>query len=147
MKKGILGICLTLVLCLGLLPTTALAASGDTYLALGDSITTGYAPNNTIVSSPFANQVAAAQGYTLVNEAADGETSETLKNKLTGNIINVSDAALISITIGGNDLMDALYGYLVEQYNAAKDPDITLERLKAALSDLSQEEKIGRAHV
>ena len=55
MKKGILGICLTLVLCLGLLPTTALAASGDTYLALGDSITTGYAPNNTIVSSPFAN--------------------------------------------------------------------------------------------
>ncbi len=142
MKKGILGICLTLALCLGLLPTTALAASGDTYLALGDSITTGYAPNNTIVSSPFADQVAAAQGYTLVNEAADGETSETLKNKLTGNTINVSDAALITITIGGNDLMDALYGYLVEQYNAVKDPDaqITLERLKAALSDLSQEE-------
>ena len=142
MKRRILSICLALALCLGLLPATALAASGGTYLALGDSITTGYAPNGK-VGSPFANQVAAAQGYTLDNQAAVGETSATLLAKLQNGTINFSGADLITITIGGNDLMNALYAYLVEKYNQTQSEDqnkITLDQLKAALADLSKEE-------
>ena len=142
MKKHILSICLVLALCLALLPGMALAAPGDTYLALGDSITTGYAPDGE-VDTPFADQVAAAQGYTLDNQAAVGETSATLLAKLQNGTINFSGADLITITIGGNDLMNALYAYLVEEYNQTQSEDqnkITLDQLKAALADLSKEE-------
>ena len=139
MKKRILSLLICVALCLTLLPATALAAGG-TYLALGDSITTGYAPGNTTVASPFAGQVQAMGGYaSLSNHAAEGETTQTLKDKLPGLRSDIAGASLITITIGGNDLMDALYGYLVESYNA-KNPTkpITLESLKAALMDLSQ---------
>ena len=139
MKKRILSLLICVALCLTLLPATALAAGG-TYLALGDSITTGYAPGNTTVASPFAGQVQAMGGYaSLSNRAAEGETTQTLKDKLPGLSGDIAGASLITITIGGNDLMDALYGYLVESYNA-KNPTkpITLESLKAALMDLSQ---------
>nr|WP_243422859.1 S-layer homology domain-containing protein [Pseudoflavonifractor phocaeensis] len=128
-----------LALCLTLLPVTALAAGGG-YLALGDSITTGYAPGNTAVSSPFAGQVQAMGGYaSLTNRAAEGETTQTLKDRLPGLSGDIAGASLITITIGGNDLMNALYGYLVDSYNT-KNPTkpITLESLKAALMDLSQ---------
>ena len=138
MKKRILSLLICVALCLTLLPATALAAGG-TYLALGDSITTGYAPGNTTVASPFAGQVQAMGGYaSLSNHAAEGETTQTLKDKLPGLRSDIAGASLITITIGGNDLMDALYGYLVESYNA-KNPTkpITLESLKAALMDLS----------
>ena len=122
MKRRIASICLALALCLSLLPGTALAA-GETYLALGDSITTGYAPGNTTVGSPFADQVAAALGYTLDNQAAVGETSGTLNNKLTNLSSSISNASLITITIGGNDLMNALYNYLAEEWNAGHEGD------------------------
>lgn len=122
MKKQILSICLALALCLSLLPgmtLTAVAADGGTYLALGDSITTGYAPDGK-VDRPFADQVAAAQGYTLVNLAADGEISASLLTKLTApgseELTAATGADLITITIGGNDLMGALYEYLAEEY-------------------------------
>lgn len=139
MKKRLVSILCVLALCLTLLPVTALAAGGS-YLALGDSITTGYAPGNTTVSSPFAGQVQAMGGYaSLTNRAAEGETTQTLKDRLPGLGGDIAGASLITITIGGNDLMNALYGYLVDSYNA-KNPTkpITLESLKAALMDLSQ---------
>ena len=139
MKKRLVSILCVLALCLTLLPVTALAAGGG-YLALGDSITTGYAPGNTTVSSPFAGQVQAMGGYaSLTNRAAEGETTQTLKDRLPGLGGDIAGASLITITIGGNDLMNALYGYLVDSYNA-KNPTkpITLESLKAALMDLSQ---------
>ena len=49
------------------------------YLALGDSITTGYRLE--AGEECFAGQVA-KKGYTLVNEAADGERADTLLNKI-----------------------------------------------------------------
>lgn len=139
MKKRILSLLICVALCLTLLPATALAAGG-TYLALGDSITTGYALGNTTVASPFAGQVQAMGGYaSLSNRAAEGETTQTLKDKLPGLRSDIAGASLITITIGGNDLMDALYGYLVESYNTNNPTKpITLESLKAALMDLSQ---------
>ncbi|WP_338125329.1 S-layer homology domain-containing protein [Pseudoflavonifractor phocaeensis] len=68
MKKRLVSILCVLALCLTLLPVTALAAGGS-YLALGDSITTGYAPGNTTVSSPFAGQVQ-TMGDTLPSPTA-----------------------------------------------------------------------------
>ena len=143
MRKRVLSICLILALCLTLLPVSALAAEGDpVYLALGDSITTGYAPPASgstepgKVERPFADQVEVL-GYDLTNLAEDGETSTSLLAKLKNGNINVSSADLITITIGGNDLMGALYGYLVEEYNknqAEESNKIDVDTLKAALA-------------
>src|SRR5699024_1555973 len=93
-----------------LLPATVLAAEdAKTYLALGDSITTGYAPGGAKVAKPFADQVAAQYGYTLVNQAEDGETTASLLQKLEAQEIDLSGAALVTISIGGNDLIEVLY--------------------------------------
>ena len=123
MRKRMLAVLLSVVMVLGMLPVTASAGEGDdsVYLALGDSITTGYAPpsadgTSQKVESPFADQVAAAQGYELTNLAEDGETSASLLTKLTSGAIDVTNTDLITITIGGNDLMGALYAYLAEEY-------------------------------
>ena len=79
----------------------------------------------------------------LVTDATNPNNA-TMEVMYLGNIISeyfrsdIAGASLITITIGGNDLMDALYGYLVESYNTNNPTKpITLESLKAALMDLS----------
>lgn len=127
-RKRMLAVLLSIVMVLGMLPVTASAGEGENtvYLALGDSITTGYAPpsadgTSQKVESPFADQVAGAQGYTLENMAADGETSASLLAKLKEadgeELAAVNNVDLITITIGGNDLMGALYAYLAVEWN------------------------------
>ncbi len=141
MKKRMLSALLCLCLVLALLPVSALAAN-PVYLALGDSITTGYKPDNTKpdakVDSPFANQIANDLDYYLTNLAANGETTTSLLEKLNNPASDIStalpNASLITITIGGNDMMDALYAYLLNAYNDENPSStITLDELKAKL--------------
>ena len=145
MRKRILSTLLALCLALSLLPASALAAGGEqkSYVALGDSITTGYglAENET----GFAKQVADSNGYTLTNLAQDGATSSMLLTSLSNSEVSsaIASADLITVTIGGNDLMDALYAYLAEEYNKQNsDTPITAEDVKASLagtlSEISQ---------
>ena len=138
MRKRILSTLLALCLALSLLPASALAAGGEqkSYVALGDSITTGYglAENET----GFAKQVADSNGYTLTNLAQDGATSTDLLEvvKSEANADTLKNADLITITIGGNDLMNALYAYLAEEYNNKQNSDtpITAADVKASLA-------------
>lgn len=74
MRKRLISLCMVLVLCLSLLPITVLAAS-NSYVALGDSITTGYGLGG---EQSFAEIVADKNGYDLNTLAADGATSEEL---------------------------------------------------------------------
>lgn len=138
MRKRMLAVLLSVVMVLGMLPVTASAGEEDdsVYLALGDSITTGYAPDGK-VDDPFADQVAAAQGYELTNLAEDGETSASLLTKLTSGAIDVTNTDLITITIGGNDLMGALYAYLAVKWSAdhTDDPK-TAQDIQAMLINL-----------
>ncbi len=142
MRKRILSTLLALCLALSLLPASALAAGGEqkSYVALGDSITTGYglAENET----GFAKQVADSNGYTLTNLAQDGATSTDLLEvvKSEANADTLKNADLITITIGGNDLMNALYAYLAEEYNKQNsDTPITAEDVKASLAGTPSE--------
>ena len=137
MRKRILSTLLALCLALSLLPASALAAGGEqkSYVALGDSITTGYglAENE----AGFARQVADRNGYTLTNLAQDGATSSMLLTSLSNSEVSsaIASADLITITIGGNDLMNALYAYLAEEYNKQNsDTSITAEDVKASLA-------------
>ena len=137
MRKRILSTLLALCLALSLLPASALAAGGEqkSYVALGDSITTGYglAENE----AGFARQVADSNGYTLTNLAQNGATSTDLLEvvKSEANADTLKNADLITVTIGGNDLMDALYAYLAEEYNKQNsDTPITAADVKASLA-------------
>ena len=114
MRKRILSTLLALCLALSLLPASALAAGGEqkSYVALGDSITTGYGLDE---AQSFAEQIAEQEGYTLNDSlASDGATSTDLLEvvKSEANADTLKNADLITVTIGGNDLMDALYAYL-----------------------------------
>ena len=138
MRKRILSTLLALCLALSLLPASALAAGGEqkSYVALGDSITTGYGLAEK--EAGFARQVADSNGYTLTNLAKDGATSTDLLEvvKSEANADTLKNADLITVTIGGNDLMNALYAYLAEEYNNKQNSDtpITGAVVKASLA-------------
>ena len=138
MRKRILSTLLALCLALSLLPASALAAGGEqkSYVALGDSITTGYGLTEN--ETGFARQVADSNGYTLTNLAQDGATSTDLLEvvKSEANADTLKNADLITVTIGGNDLMNALYAYLAEEYNNKQNSDtpITAADVKASLA-------------
>ena len=137
MKRKFLAILLSLAMLFTLLPPGAALAVSPSYVALGDSITMGYglAEGETAFPMTVANNV----GATLTNLAANGETSASLLTKLQtdGSVKTaVSDADVITITIGGNDLMDALYAYLAEKYNEGNDEStqMTAEQIKEMLT-------------
>ena len=141
MRKRILSTLLALCLALSLLPASALAAGGEqkSYVALGDSITTGYGLEEN--ETGFARQVADSNGYTLTNLAQNGATSSMLFASLSGSEVSsaIASADLITITIGGNDLMNALYAYLAKEYNTKNGTDITAEDVKASLAGTHSE--------
>ena len=116
--KKLLGVAVSLALLLCLMPTAgAQSTQGKSYVALGDSISSGYGLEDDTLS--FTQQVAQDNGLELTNLAQDGETSASLLDKLQTDQVSeaVAQADIITITVGGNDLMNALYAYLTDAYN------------------------------
>ena len=112
----------------------AQSVQGKSYVALGDSISSGYGLEDDTLS--FTQQVAQDNGLELTNLAQDGETSASLLDKLQTDRVStaVAQADIITITVGGNDLMNALYAYLTGEYNQ-HDPaaPTTEEDIKSAV--------------
>lgn len=158
---------LSLLLCFALVWTmmpAAAFAQGEVddklvYLALGDSITTGFGldgkmdPENSgseNASDPvitkahdgnFVNLLAEEFEFdTVYNESKNGNTVAGIAAQLTDSAVQtkVAEADIITITVGGNDLMALLYSKMAEMYNATKDPDITAEDVITKLSGLNQ---------
>ena len=104
MRRRFLSVLLSLCLVLSLLPTAAFA-QGKSYVALGDSITTGDGLAGS--EQAFPEIVAEETGYDLTNLAVSGATSQDLLETLSDDRASdaVEGADLITITIGGNDLM------------------------------------------
>ncbi len=120
MKKLISFVILLAVLC------AAFGASAEEekfYLALGDSITTGYGLKEGEKS--FPQIVAEKNGYTLINRAINGNTAPGISMQLSDPeaLIDILNADIITITCGGNDLMAALYQYVADVYNASVPED------------------------
>ena len=111
-------ICLIMVM----VPGAALAetsAQRGVYLALGDSISTGYGLETPETES-FVNLVAAEKEYTIVyNEAVNGNTTEGILDQLKSGELDgkLKAADLVTITVGGNDLMFPLYEQIAAVYN------------------------------
>lgn len=121
--KRLLSFLLSLCIAVGLTPIPAMAADPANYVVLGDSISTGYGLAEGERS--FAVQLAEEHNFHMTVLAEDGATSEDLYEVVLNplNEDTFLNADVITVTIGGNDMMDALYGYLAEQYNAVYAPD------------------------
>lgn len=111
---------LCMIMCL--MPTAVNANDTETvkYVALGDSITSGYGTDS---EKAFPALIAKEQNYSVVNRGQAGLTSEGLLKLLEDQDVagDVASADIISITIGGNDLMNALYTYLGEKLGKTAD--------------------------
>ncbi|MCD7737022.1 MAG: GDSL-type esterase/lipase family protein [Lachnospiraceae bacterium] len=126
MKKRILGTIVCFSLIFALMPTTGFAEEETeggmlTYLALGDSITTGYGLGDE--EECFVNLFAEETGMAAtVNAAVDGLTASALAEALTDTsgtdyttyLAAISAADVITVTAGGNDLMGAFYTVMTE---------------------------------
>lgn len=131
--KKLLSFALAFFLVISFIPNEIKAANEKNYLALGDSISTGYG----LSQNGFVDQITDKYGYNLTNKADNGETSQSLLDKLNSNSLksDIEDADVITLTIGGNDLMNAFYDFLAEKYNASAQKDYNGEKIKEILMD------------
>ena len=140
MRKRWLSALLCLCLVLSLLPVAAHAQTLESYVALGDSITTGFGLADEWDSFPLK---LIPDYFTSCDMfAQNGYTSTDLKENLLDNKdvrSKVTDTDFITITIGGNDLLNALYGYLAAKYSDAhpEEPKMTAEGIADKLAKLS----------
>lgn len=136
MKKRLIALLLSLCMLLGMAPLSALA-SGESYVALGDSISTGYGLDPEKAEPSFAEQIEQEQELSLTMLAQNGETTASLLEKLAdadGAVAKALETAnVVTLTIGGNDFMNALYEYMAKAYNAENDTSFTAEQFKEAL--------------
>ncbi len=113
-KARIMSLFVALMLVFGIMPLSAgtvFAADGTlSYVALGDSISTGYGLSSK-TEEGFTYLLANELGYDLTNLAVDGNTSAGILAQMQEDEVKaaVEDADLITITAGGNDLMALLY--------------------------------------
>ncbi len=133
MFKRILSLTLALVVFLGLLPRTAWAEEKMVYLALGDSISAGIALENPETENfPVLVNAQLGEEFGPVRIGAEsGETIQSMLQKLENPDYQaaIAQADVISVTIGGNDLMALFYEFL------AASMDMTVEEVKLALAD------------
>ncbi|MBR2907056.1 MAG: hypothetical protein IKC26_03310 [Clostridia bacterium] len=111
------------------------AESERDYLALGDSISTGYGLSSPSVQG-YTYIVASQGGYTLENRAVNGYTAEDIYRQIKDGALDaeIEGAELITLTCGGNDMMALLYAAIADAYNAEKDPDIEPEEVLSAFA-------------
>ena len=142
MKKRLIAALLSLCMLLGMAPLSALAAQ-PVYVALGDSISTGYGLNTETAEKSFVEQIAEQQELSMTMRAADGETTASLLGKLEdtdGEVAKALEKAdVVTLTIGGNDFMNALYEYMAGAYNQANSTSFTAEQFKEALEGKNED--------
>ncbi|MCD7847703.1 MAG: GDSL-type esterase/lipase family protein [Oscillospiraceae bacterium] len=112
------------------------AMNSTTYLALGDSITAGYGlsdPDSECFVSIFGDEI----GATTINYGVSGLTAATLSETLaTGEYDTyLAMVDVVTLTIGGNDLMHAFYEYLLSLYNAAYGTELTVTDVQTWFTD------------
>lgn len=116
--KVILALLFAAALCISVLVPVKTYAANPVYVALGDSIPAGYGLSNT--NDAYPSILAGEIHYTLYNQAHSGDTTSDLINKLK-NVTDksrLSQASLVTISIGGNDLMGSFENILTLLYGS-----------------------------
>lgn len=136
----------------------ALAEQETVYLALGDSITAGWGLNAEAGEKGFPELLAENMGYTLVNRAVSGYRTADVIAQLADPAVaaDVARADVITLTIGGNDMIALLLELTAQTYNAMAAasmpgaPAITAQDVMTILStpdDLRQQTIMGCAQM
>lgn len=117
-------------------------------VALGDSITTGYGlpgytpptlTSQAYASDSFVEVLKITQNFTTANFAIDGLTASQLAMASNPQIMNpmqkvaLQNATMISITIGGNDLLGAFYAAMGAQMGITNVDATTMPIIQAAI--------------
>ena len=103
-------------------------SSKPVYLALGDSITYGYEPSDDpdkaatgdqLTDECFVNILANEKGYTAVNKGGIGNTAAGIQKQLDSGKLDadLKKAQIVTITCGGNDLMEVVYTRAATAFN------------------------------
>ncbi|MCD7863836.1 MAG: InlB B-repeat-containing protein [Lachnospiraceae bacterium] len=152
-KWRILGLFMAVLVGLGMFSVSASAEGEETgtesgtesslsYLALGDSITDGYGlgTEDSSFVDIFAEKIGATETTRI--SSSDGLTASQLFENLDDSNLYVEiyqeaieSADVITITIGGNDLMEGFYEVIAELYSAYTVSMIDADDVKAALKD------------
>ncbi|MCD8107508.1 MAG: GDSL-type esterase/lipase family protein [Oscillospiraceae bacterium] len=141
--RTLVALCLIVVLCAGTLQISATSQTTITYLALGDSITAGYGltnPDTEGFVAKFASAISDTDtSVVTVNSGLSGLTASTLATTLATGSYNTTIAAadVITLTIGGNDLMAAFYETVAGLYSDMYNTACTSTTVQLWLSDVS----------
>ena len=105
------------------------------YVALGDSISFGYGLAS--AEENFVNILTSQNGFTLDNKSENGNTAVGILSQFANNDWDgaLKEAHLITLTCGGNDMMDLLYDKIAEKYNESNDPDIVGDEITTLVSE------------
>ena len=122
MKRRIWAVLLSIIMVFSLMPVTAMAEGQSSYVVLGDSISAGY--GLAADEKSFSEQLEETFFLERIPLAASGDTSDDLYTVVSDpdNADSLKNADIITVTIGGNDMLDALYDFLAEEYNTANSP-------------------------
>ncbi len=123
--RTLVALCLVAALCAGTLQVSATAQTTINYLAVGDSITSGYGlsdPSTEGFVAKFADAISDTDTSVVTTTVAmDGLTASTLASTLglsTMYDATIAAADVITLTIGGNDLMAAFYDTVATLLNS-----------------------------
>lgn len=105
------------------------------YVALGDSISTGFGlkkPDSYGFSAILAKDSSEYKNFAIEGNTASGILEQLKTDKVKA---SVKKADVITITCGGNDLMHSLYSVVVEYYNQKHGTDYSKQDIMNELAD------------
>lgn len=108
-------------------------------IGLGDSISTGYGLADK--NGSFLNLISKNTGMTVSNAAIDGATSEVVLGLLASGKLDaqLAGADVVTMTIGGNDMMAVFYQMIADTYNAASGDSLAALDVPLILADPTNE--------
>lgn len=124
------------------------ATTTKSYVALGDSISFGMSAEN---GKGYVNQfhtylkgLEMYNGIELTNLSKPGDTSTDLKSKIALNQDVIKNADVITISIGGNNLLGPVIANLAKLFNVnpINNPNFLIELATAIANDPNAEQKI-----
>jgi len=135
MKPKFISMLLAVAMLLGTISATVFAAEPACVLAIGDSISAGYGVGEgEVFTALFGDE------YSVNNRAVNGNTVPGLLKQFQNEDITVQEikaADIVTVTIGGNDIMAVFYNEIANMYNETNDPDITSDEVAEILANLS----------
>ena len=136
---------LAIVMVLSLIPAGALTANAaeksDYYVAVGDSVTVPYIGADGRPVPTYAELLAEQKGYVFDKSSLVAGSDYTTKDVLqmletdTATQSAISNAGLITIMLGVNDMMSVVYQAIAENYNASNSDRITAADVPLIMKD------------